>query len=68
MNGQVLGVDDDVINRIAEVASCDGRSVIRKLAGLPVRGPASKRIDAVLERLGVTVQPYEVVVPQDWAA
>lgn len=42
-------LDDAAIARIAERASVDTRSVIRRLAGLPVRGKAGARIDAAIQ-------------------
>jgi hypothetical protein len=41
-------IDDKVIEQLAERASADRRSVIRRLAGLPVRGKAGERIDRAL--------------------
>ena len=42
-------VDDALVDRVAQEADTDRRSVIRRLAGLPVRGRAGRRIDQVLE-------------------
>ncbi len=44
-------VTDAVVDAIAAEADSDRRSVIRRLAGLPVRGRAGRRIDAVLARI-----------------
>lgn len=41
-------LDDATIARIADRASCDPRSVVRRLAGLPVKGRAGARIDAAI--------------------
>jgi hypothetical protein len=43
-------VDDELVAALAEQASADRRSVVRRLAGLPVRGLAGRRIDAAIER------------------
>jgi hypothetical protein len=42
--------DDAAIGRIALAAICDPRTVIRYLAGLPVRGKVSERIKAAVEK------------------
>lgn len=43
-----MTLDDATIARIADRASADPRSVIRRLAGLPVKGRAGARIDAAI--------------------
>jgi len=46
-------INDAVVREIAEEADTDERSVVRRIAGLPVRGRAGKRIDRILaSRLG----------------
>jgi hypothetical protein len=42
--------DDAFVERIAKLAVADKRSVVRVLAGLPVRGRAGERIRAILEK------------------
>jgi hypothetical protein len=42
--------DDAAIARIAQAAICDPRTVLRHLAGLPVRGKVAERIKAVVEK------------------
>ena len=45
-------VTDEVVGEIAKLADVDARSVVRRLAGLPVRGRVGARIDRVIaERL-----------------
>jgi hypothetical protein len=44
-------IDDVTVARIADRASADPRSVVRRLAGLPVRGRAGARIDAALAEI-----------------
>ena len=44
-------IDDVTVNRIADDAGVDPRSVVRRLAGLPVRGRAGQRIDRALAGL-----------------
>jgi hypothetical protein len=41
-------IDDSVVADIAREADVDERTVIRRLAGLPVRGRPGRRIDRVL--------------------
>ena len=49
-------VDESVVRQLAVVADVDPRSVVRRLAGLPVRGRVGRRIDtAIAQHLGVTV-------------
>lgn len=41
-------VTDAFVADVARAADADIRSVVRRLAGLPVRGRAGRRIDAVI--------------------
>jgi hypothetical protein len=41
-------IDDRLVEIIASKADVDQRSVIRRLAGLPVRGRTGNRIDRVI--------------------
>jgi hypothetical protein len=41
-------VTDAFVAAIAEAADVDTRSVVRRLAGLPVRGRGGRRIDAAI--------------------
>jgi hypothetical protein len=41
-------VNDALVDRLAEVSDTDRRSVIRRLAGLKVKGRAGRRIDAAI--------------------
>jgi hypothetical protein len=50
-----MHVTDDVIREVAEEAQADPRSVVRRLAGLRVRGRVGKRIDLVLAARGMAV-------------
>jgi hypothetical protein len=43
-------VDDEAIARIAERASADERSVMRRLVGLPVRGKCGRRVDDAIRK------------------
>lgn len=46
-------LDDRLVSRIAKRACADRRSVIRRIAGLPVRGRVAERIDrAIRDVLG----------------
>lgn len=57
-------IDDEFVSSVAAEASVYPVSVIRRLAGLPVRGLAGVRVDRVLKARGVRlVAP--VVVEQD---
>lgn len=48
-----IPVDDRIVEIIASKADVDERSVIRRLAGLPVRGRVGNRIDrAIADVLG----------------
>ena len=42
--------DDAFVQAVAKDADVDPRSVIRRLAGLPVAGRAGRRIDAAIAR------------------
>jgi DNA-binding LacI/PurR family transcriptional regulator len=42
-------VNDAYVKSIAKAASCDPRSVIRHLAGLPVRALTRQRIEAAIK-------------------
>ena len=46
-------ITDATVLKIAAEADADPRSVVRFLAGLPVRGRAGRRIAAATVRLGV---------------
>lgn len=46
-------VSDEFVDEIATLADTDRRSVIRRLAGLSVKGRAGMRIDRVLASRGV---------------
>lgn len=46
-------VDDHVVQRLADEADVAARSVVRRLAGLPVRGRCGARIDKVLAAHGL---------------
>jgi hypothetical protein len=48
--GPPTKVDDKLVEEIANEADTDKRSVIRRLAGLEVRGRAGRRIDAALAK------------------
>lgn len=49
---------DEIVTRIAEEAGCHPQSVLRRFAGLTVRGARNQAaIDAALERHGVRVSP-----------
>ena len=50
MKQDASGIDDELIERIARDADADPRSVVRRLAGLPVRGRAGRRIDGVISK------------------
>lgn len=43
-------VDDNFVAEVATETDTDHRSVVRRLAGLPVKGRAGRRIDAALAR------------------
>jgi len=43
-------VTDAFVADVARAADADIRSVVRRLAGLPVRGRAGRRIDAVIAK------------------
>lgn len=47
-------VTDEFVERVAKLALANPRTVVRRLAGLPVRGAVGKRIDAVIARLRST--------------
>ena len=57
MSHDALHITDDDIDRIADRASADRRSVIRRLAGLPVKGRAGARIDAALAEFRSNTAP-----------
>lgn len=42
--------DDAFVDRIAKAAIADKKTVIRVLAGLPVRGKVGERIQAAIEK------------------
>ena len=53
-------IDDETVATIARDADTDPRSVVRRLAGLPVRGRAGRRIDdAIARRTAGTAPPSE---------
>lgn len=41
-------ITDDLVKAVAEAADCDCRTVLRRLAGLPVKGRVSARVDREL--------------------
>jgi hypothetical protein len=43
-------LDDEAIAALAKEAICDPRTVIRHLAGLPVRGKVKERIEVALQK------------------
>jgi hypothetical protein len=54
--GRKQEIDDQVVEDIARAADVDTRSVIRRLAGLPVRGRVGARVDRELALRGFAVQ------------
>lgn len=63
-----MAIDDDLVADIAREARADERSVLRRLAGLHVRGRAGERIDAALavrhpERLGRIIARSLALIP-----
>jgi hypothetical protein len=44
-------LDDAFVQEVARKADADPRSVVRRLAGLQVRGRSGKRIDAAVESM-----------------
>ena len=46
-------ITDASVAAVAAAADCDPRTVIRRLAGLPVRGRVERRIERELARLGL---------------
>lgn len=48
--------ENELVARIARDADADPRSVVRRLAGLPVRGRVARRIDAAIAKHGTTKQ------------
>lgn len=46
-------LDDSAVDAIAKEASAHPHSVVRRLAGLPVRGLAGQRIDCELAKRGL---------------
>jgi hypothetical protein len=51
--------NDTLVRRLAAEAVADERSIVRRLAGLEVRGAVGRRIDEVLKAHGLLVQPEE---------
>jgi hypothetical protein len=43
----------DLVEKIARVTGADQRTVLKRLAGIPVRGAAGPAIDAALDREGI---------------
>jgi len=54
-----LRIDDALIDAVAAEADADPRSVVRRIAGLDVKGRAGRRIDTVLMRRGLARGPTE---------
>lgn len=52
-----MKMTDAIVNEIAEEADADPRTVIRALAGLPVRGRAGKRVEQALKKRGLIREP-----------
>jgi hypothetical protein len=46
-------IDDSTVEEIANAADADKRSVVRRLARLPVKGRAGRRIDRILAARGL---------------
>jgi hypothetical protein len=44
-------ITDDLVDRVAVRADADRRTVIRALAGLPVRGRTGRRVAAAIEEV-----------------
>jgi hypothetical protein len=49
----MLTLTNELVTEVAAEADTDERSVVKRLAGLPVRGRAGPRIDRALERRGL---------------
>ena len=49
--GVIAGPTDEFVERVAREAIANPRTVVRRMAGLPVRGAVAQRIDAVLAKL-----------------
>jgi hypothetical protein len=54
MGPEATWITDAVVDAIAEDADVDQRSVLRRLAGLPVRGRSGRRIDRAVARAMAT--------------
>lgn len=52
-NAGLQVINDETLKEISTEASAAAVSVLRRLAGLPVRGRAQGRIDAVLQARGL---------------
>ena len=50
-------IDDALVAAIAAEADADDRTVVRRLAGLPVRGRPGRRVDAALAKRGLLREP-----------
>ncbi len=50
---ELRAIDDAIVAALAREADVDERTVIRRLAGLPVRGRAGRRIDRALQTLQI---------------
>ncbi len=46
-------VTDEIVEVVAEKAHANEKTIYRRLLGLPVRGSVGRRIDFVLEELGL---------------
>jgi hypothetical protein len=47
-----MGDKQDLVRKVVRLTGADERSVIKRLAGMRVRGAAGRAIDAALEREG----------------
>ncbi len=52
-NNSQRRLDEETVKQMADEAAVDERTLLKRLAGLPVRGRAGQRIDTVLARRGL---------------
>lgn len=55
-------ITDAMITELATEADVDERTVLRRLAGLPVRGRPGRRVDAALVKAHLAAEPVPVYI------
>lgn len=63
MEYATIPISDDDISELARLARVDKRTILRRLAGLPMYGKTRKRVDIALAAVSIRPQPVYITLP-----